>query len=959
MFTLRFYKSIIPLTLIGLLISTNTLIAEVQLTSVTPGHKENIATNDPEIMIQFSAPIDPSTATSDSVRLYRLGDDSLTPGPDDTQIAIGPISVTDKDTTIRFHANDPLLNGQYAIVAYSMESDRSGPGYCLDFNRGKSFYSIEPFKTLGDEFTLEAWTQWHQLPTGGSHSWGAIFDVGQNDRWVPGFWLMHRASDLLFGFLRVDGSNDNAEALDVLPLDEWVHLAGVSSTEGLKIYINGQLEASTSETFRPIDIADHIELAICGYSRWAGADDYIDAAVDELRVWNIARSESQLKATMHTPLSGSESGLVLYHPLDRQDGDILIDESSNSYDGTRGTATRVPSDAPMIELAKLPIRDTGLALIDIDNDSNPGGILISEFTIDTTAPKIVGMLPSPIECDTLFAVSAFSFELDDELNPSTVISDNIQLIGSGGDGLFDNGNDNLITLKDVSYNPIDRVIQILFSSPLPTDMYLLTLIDQIKNVAGTSLDGEYPGTGGLLSPLPTGDEIAGGNFVIQFQINDATDCNDNLVADVCELTNNDCDHNQIPDDCEPDCNEDGITDTCDFLAGANDCNNNTIPDSCEISLQNYVLDFDGADDWLRIPRAQHLEPTDELTIETWVRMDSSGSSNSRIVRSTAPFASGYILSVRQSGSPKLELRIDSATDGGCRATDPTPLSTYFGQWIHIAGVYSASKNLCQIYVNGQLKDSKPAVGALRYSDSDLYFGNSSDGNEGFDGQIDEVRIWEVARTHESINQFMHKNIDGAAKGLVGYWKMEAGEGQVVYDSSSYFHHGMMGVLDNPEGDVRDPTWVLDESPVITTDCNDNETLDVCEIEQLASEDCNNNLIPDECEAQDDCNDNNTQDICDLATEVSPDCNLNGIPDECDLDSNSDGIPDDCDIFGDFDLDRDVDNADYEIFNICLVQSGPGNSPPFASCLEKFDSDLSETIDLRDFSIMQISFTGSQ
>jgi len=67
----------------------------------------------------------------------------------------------------------------------------------------------------------------------------------------------------------------------------------------------------------------------------------------------------------------------------------------------------------------------------------------------------------------------------------------------------------------------------------------------------------------------------------------------------------------------------------------------------------------------------------------------------------------------------------------------------------------------------------------------------------------------------------------------------------------------------------------------------------------------------------DCNDNGTIDLCDVADGTSLDCQPNGLPDECDLadgtseDVNANGIPDECEDIcpADFDADGQVDTTD--------------------------------------------------
>jgi len=67
------------------------------------------------------------------------------------------------------------------------------------------------------------------------------------------------------------------------------------------------------------------------------------------------------------------------------------------------------------------------------------------------------------------------------------------------------------------------------------------------------------------------------------------DCNNNTVPDICDIGSGfstDCNQNQIPDECESsaDCNGNGIRDFCDIASGRSlDCNNNGVPDECDIA----------------------------------------------------------------------------------------------------------------------------------------------------------------------------------------------------------------------------------------------------------------------------------------------------------------------------------------------------------------------------------------
>ncbi len=65
-----------------------------------------------------------------------------------------------------------------------------------------------------------------------------------------------------------------------------------------------------------------------------------------------------------------------------------------------------------------------------------------------------------------------------------------------------------------------------------------------------------------------------------------TDCNNNGQPDHCDMPDgtNDLNYNQIPDDCEPDCNASDTPDDWELSNGlVPDCNANSIPDSCDIA----------------------------------------------------------------------------------------------------------------------------------------------------------------------------------------------------------------------------------------------------------------------------------------------------------------------------------------------------------------------------------------
>ena len=60
----------------------------------------------------------------------------------------------------------------------------------------------------------------------------------------------------------------------------------------------------------------------------------LDGQVDELSVWNVVRTQEEIRDNMHRNLAGDESGLVAYYRFDEDSGTILPDESGNGHNGT-------------------------------------------------------------------------------------------------------------------------------------------------------------------------------------------------------------------------------------------------------------------------------------------------------------------------------------------------------------------------------------------------------------------------------------------------------------------------------------------------------------------------------------------------------------------------------------------------------------------------------------------------
>lgn len=72
----------------------------------------------------------------------------------------------------------------------------------------------------------------------------------------------------------------------------------------------------------------------------ATPSDFYNGEIDELRVWTVARSQTQIQATMNVELTGTETGLLAYYDFNQgipagnnSTETILLDRTSNGLDG--------------------------------------------------------------------------------------------------------------------------------------------------------------------------------------------------------------------------------------------------------------------------------------------------------------------------------------------------------------------------------------------------------------------------------------------------------------------------------------------------------------------------------------------------------------------------------------------------------------------------------------------------
>lgn len=230
------------------------------------------------------------------------------------------------------------------------------------------------------------------------------------------------------------------------------------------------------------------------------------------------------------------------------------------------------------------------------------------------------------------------------------------------------------------------------------------------------------------------------------------------------------------------------------------------------STAGHCLAFDDVDDFVRVPRSPALEPQ-EITIEMWARLDGLQDWNSRLLRKGDHFA--YFITADQDLDQRMQILVTQGIGQHLQAKDLHSHTSYVGQWHHFLGSYDATH--AEFWVDGAHKSSvSHAFGPLSHDPLiDLYIGAGlpvTMPNEYFGGRIDEVRIWNYARTPSQIAATWNRTVCGNEAGLVARWSFDEGDGQVAHDSTTFAHHGQLGATSGSE--ASDPLWLVSDAPLL-------------------------------------------------------------------------------------------------------------------------------------------------
>ncbi len=221
------------------------------------------------------------------------------------------------------------------------------------------------------------------------------------------------------------------------------------------------------------------------------------------------------------------------------------------------------------------------------------------------------------------------------------------------------------------------------------------------------------------------------------------------------------------------------------------------------ATNQYALDFDGSND--RVELGNGILTGGSYTKEAWVYARNAACRN---ILSAANKHQFWLFNKLYGGhGTQFSLVMDNQN---------FPLNS----WEHVAVTYNASTNTMILYRDGVQVDINTNVPG--YSDGG-FFSISGHGNTGcnWDGMIDEVRLWNHARTQSEIQSAMNSILSGSESGLIAYYNFEDGPGSTTLsDVTGNGHTGTLITMD-PAND-----WVSSGVPVSGGSTGNTVTLTV-------------------------------------------------------------------------------------------------------------------------------------
>lgn len=196
------------------------------------------------------------------------------------------------------------------------------------------------------------------------------------------------------------------------------------------------------------------------------------------------------------------------------------------------------------------------------------------------------------------------------------------------------------------------------------------------------------------------------------------------------------------------------------------------------------LYFDGVDDVVEVPDADHLDTASEFSIFCKAKLinhfaDQGGLLSKDNSWNIYENKTGNIIAYYYAGTGGSDY-VSVAYNAGSLIKD----------WHHIGITFSLTEGYAKLWFNGEAKQSKTLTVPTNINTHSLLIGGrgGSYSTRKYNGYIMDVIYYNCRISDEAIQRHMNYGIV-ESNGLVGHWPLSEGSGNTIYDKSTYTNHG--------------------------------------------------------------------------------------------------------------------------------------------------------------------------
>lgn len=669
----------------------------------------------------------------------------------DNTVLDGPIAGT--GTALNFNAGTLTETSTFNVLG---EKPATLINSTLDFDGSNDKLTTTFIPTATTELTVEGWvfprsTNYDRIIS----SYAGAGAVLAGDFVLDTYNVSANNGRALRVFLGGPGNaSENFSIANVLTSNAWNHFAVTFDNGVVKIYVDGIEVGQTTFNFTsipPTSVPLHI-----GEDRGGSNAEFFNGQMDEIRVWNTARTVSQLNENKDLCLTGTETGLAAYFNFDDGTGTTVTD----LVNGANGTLTNM--DAATDWTAS----GNGLSCLDYFVCSYE---MSQEITIgDVTAPTIA-IQDITVQLDSNGSFILTGNDIDNGTTDNcTAVEDLVFALDQITFGCDDIGTHPVqVTISDLGGNTSNGSVNVTVEGFIE---------DQTVSIADNAL---CPGTAG-----GTTVSLANSQVGVDYYLRNSTD--DSIIEGPVA----------------------GTGSALDLSTGILNVST-TFNVMGQTNAPTTSLEFEGNNQFVSAAEDLDFLYQNGYSVEALINLDAPGTVGSRPIVTYGTATSSDIEIYVQGTTNKL-LVLHGRTTSAAITYYVYP-SPPFGQWAHLAVTYDGGLNELKVYYDGIEQTIETAINPTglitKRAGSALAIGRArifNGTNNSFVGKIDEVRIWDTPRLEAEIVSNMGSCLEGNESGLISYYKFDDASGSEAIDlagGNTGTLNGMDGATDWVEGAV--------------------------------------------------------------------------------------------------------------------------------------------------------------